>query len=72
VALDVCQANIHVHKIYWFSPDDLNPFARVFAPQREFFMQQQLRFQGLAQFGVIVDDEDLVYLRYFPRALTKV
>jgi hypothetical protein len=35
-------------------------------------MQQQLRFQRLAQFGVIVDDEDLVYLRYFPRALTKV
>jgi hypothetical protein len=35
-------------------------------------MQRQLLFQRLAQFGVIVDDEDLVCLRHFPRAPAKV
>jgi hypothetical protein len=72
-ALDIWKANIHDNEIYQFSPHDLNTIGRVSRHNGiEFLMQRQLLFQRLAQFGVIVDDEDLVCLRHFPRAPAKV
>ena len=63
--VDVGQAHVHDHEIDLAGLGGLHAFGSVLGRDRlEFLMQGELLDQGVAQFGVVVDNQNLSDIRH--------